>query len=416
MPPVWAEIEGCKTDRDLRTILQNHWGKNKKDLNTMFYDIYWGEELLKSIRIADFTRSNMATFLTSELGLSMILLMPRTEDEIIELDAEWERRRRVGKNVTTADYKAAEKAPRMPPLRWDEVCLLFTTWALMLKMLFGKRNAHLLGLNSIRQHMMTLSSTKHLYNAQYFANVVWCVLDDAVRSFNQVMPYDDLVTANELTILQFPTTRLHQVASMLSMQSNYSMATFPREWQMHADRRASVNQFPATVSFGGGSSLSGTSATSLSSGVSTITGNTGRSNNIPGDKGDTQNDAAKVFRETHTDRYGANAVNPSIQNDIKEVLTGMGDVNFAKVLDASNTSWFKLKESKQYNEGICPAFAMGKCRFNRCQARHLLGQETPHGWAKLLCTTIEPGCIRIKSGEDIPPRKKFRGARGQQKK
>ena len=114
------------------------------------------------------------------------------------------------------------------------------------------------------------------------------------------------------------------MASMLSMQSNYSMATFPREWQMHADRRASVNQFPATVSFGGGSSLSGTSATSLSSGVSTITGNTGRSNNIPGDKGDTQNDAAKVFRETHTDRYGANAVNPSIQNDIKEVLTGMG--------------------------------------------------------------------------------------------
>ena len=236
MPTVWAEIEACKTDRDLRTILQNHWGKNKKDLNTMFYDIYWGEELLKSIRIADFTRSNMATFLTSELGLSMMLLLPRTEEEIILMDAEWERRRRAGKNVTTADYKAAEKAPRMPPLRWDEVCLLFTTWALMLKMLFGERNAHLLGLNSIRQHVMTLSSTKHLYNTQYFANIVWCVLDDAVRSFNQVMPYEDLVTANELTILQFPTTRLHQVANTLSLQSDFSMATFPREWRMHAER------------------------------------------------------------------------------------------------------------------------------------------------------------------------------------
>ena len=47
---------------------------------------------------------------------------------------EWEKRKRAGKNVTTADYKAAEKAPRMLPLRWDEMCTLFMTWALLLKM------------------------------------------------------------------------------------------------------------------------------------------------------------------------------------------------------------------------------------------------------------------------------------------
>ena len=41
--------------------------------------------------------------------------------------------------MTLADYKAAEKVPRMPPLRWDEVCTLFTTWALLLKMFFGKK-------------------------------------------------------------------------------------------------------------------------------------------------------------------------------------------------------------------------------------------------------------------------------------
>ncbi len=112
------------------------------------------------------------------------------------------------KNVTTAHYKAVEKAPRMPPLRWDEVCLLFTTWALLLKMLFGERNAHLLGLNIIRQHIMLLSLTKHMYNSMYFANIVWCVLDDTVRWFNQVVPYEDLVTAKEVTILKFPITRL----------------------------------------------------------------------------------------------------------------------------------------------------------------------------------------------------------------
>ena len=80
MPQIRTEIEGCKSDRDLRTILQTHWGKYKKDINTIFYDIYWGEDLMKAIRTADVTRSNAATFLTSEPGLSLMLLMSRTED------------------------------------------------------------------------------------------------------------------------------------------------------------------------------------------------------------------------------------------------------------------------------------------------------------------------------------------------
>ena len=95
-----------------------------------------------------------------------MLLVPRTEDEKIELEMEWERRKRAGKNVTTADYKAAEKAPRMPPLRWDEVCTLFTTWALLLKMLFGEKNAHLLDLNVVRWRLLLLGETKHRYIAR----------------------------------------------------------------------------------------------------------------------------------------------------------------------------------------------------------------------------------------------------------
>ena len=99
MPPIWTETKGCKSDRELRIILQTQRGKNKQDLDTMFYNIYWGEELMKSIRTADFTRSNAATFLASEMGLSWMLLMPRTEDERVELDIERERRKRAGKNV-----------------------------------------------------------------------------------------------------------------------------------------------------------------------------------------------------------------------------------------------------------------------------------------------------------------------------
>ena len=63
-------------------------GKYKKDLDTMFYDIYWGEELMKTIRTTDFAKPNAATFLTSEMGLSLMLFMPRIEDETVKLGLE----------------------------------------------------------------------------------------------------------------------------------------------------------------------------------------------------------------------------------------------------------------------------------------------------------------------------------------
>ena len=91
--------------------------------------------------------------------------------------------------MTTTDYKAVEKAPRMPPLRWDEVCTLFTIWTLLLKMLFGEENAHLLGLKAVRLHLLSLGETKHRYTVTYFANMVWCVLDDRVKWLNQVVTY-----------------------------------------------------------------------------------------------------------------------------------------------------------------------------------------------------------------------------------
>ena len=147
--------------------------------------------------------------------------------------------------MTTADYKAVEKAPRMPQLRWDEVFMLFIyNWPLLLKMLFDKRNAHLLGLSANRQHIVSLPSTKYVYNSTYFTNILWCTLDEPVRWFNQVVAYDDLVTATEVATLQFPTTRLRQVASMLSLQSDYSMITFPQEWRLYAEKKASHGQSP----------------------------------------------------------------------------------------------------------------------------------------------------------------------------
>ena len=93
-----------------------------------------------------------------------------------------------------------------------------------------ENNAHLLGRNAIRRrHVLLLAETKHRYSPTYFANVVWCVLDDAVKWLNQVVPCDDLVSTADVMCLQFPTAKLHRVAEVLTMQSEYTMATFSRQ-------------------------------------------------------------------------------------------------------------------------------------------------------------------------------------------
>ena len=89
----------------------------------------------------------------------------------------------------------------------------------------------MLGLNAIRPYVWSLAETKYRYSSTYFANAVWCVLDDAMKWLNQVVPYDDLVSAADTDVMciQFPFTKLHRVAEILSMQIEYMMATFPRE-------------------------------------------------------------------------------------------------------------------------------------------------------------------------------------------
>ena len=146
---------------------------------------------------------------------------------------------------------------------------------------------------------MSLAETKHRYTPTYFANVVWCVIDDAVKWINQVVPYDDLVSTVDVMCLQFSTIKLHRVVETLSTQSKY--ATFPREWQTYAERRASHSHFPATVSFGSSASATG----SLSSRVSNITGNSKGADSTPSDGNksrETLEDKNKQHRERHPDR------------------------------------------------------------------------------------------------------------------
>ena len=187
----------------------------------------------------------------------MLLLMPVTMEQRIKYENEWQRRREVGKNVTTTDLEKAEKRPRMPPTRWEDATMLLTTWALLVKMLFGGHNAHLKGVNAIRRHLLSLADTKACYSRRYFANVIWAVLDDAVRHFNMTVPYADLERAKEDDILQFPTTRLHDIARTLSMQGSFEMGTFPAEWDQDVNALEGGGRVIGSMGYGGGRSYGG---------------------------------------------------------------------------------------------------------------------------------------------------------------
>ena len=63
---IWSEIETAKSVEDLRVVLSGAWDKNKSDLDMMFYDIYWGEELLDAVSKVKMTESNVPTHLSSE--------------------------------------------------------------------------------------------------------------------------------------------------------------------------------------------------------------------------------------------------------------------------------------------------------------------------------------------------------------
>ena len=69
-------IKATKTDTDLLRIPDKEWGKHATNINIQFYKIYWSDDLLTAIRKVEFTELGEATFPTSEMGLSLLQLLP----------------------------------------------------------------------------------------------------------------------------------------------------------------------------------------------------------------------------------------------------------------------------------------------------------------------------------------------------
>ncbi len=115
MSHIWKATKKAITDKDFRFILQQEWDKYKTRIDVQFYNIYWCEDILMALRKVILTKSARATFTTSKTCISLLLIMPQSEEARQNIKNEYQRRVTAGKTVTMSDLKKAEKQPRLPP-------------------------------------------------------------------------------------------------------------------------------------------------------------------------------------------------------------------------------------------------------------------------------------------------------------
>ena len=226
--PIWKTIESTKNDADLRRILDTEWAVHAKNINLMHYQVFWTDELLSAIRTVEFTEAGKATFLTSELGLSILQLMPRTTEEEGRMNAVRRAKAKAGGIISYAEARKFERAPRLPPRTWEETATLLLTYSLFLEMLFGRKNEHLDGVQAVRRNLMALAQCKSKLKPSYYGNVIWAVLDDMAKHFSECMSIDDFATAR--FGLMWPRTDLRGFAQQMSGNQDINLITLPDEW------------------------------------------------------------------------------------------------------------------------------------------------------------------------------------------
>ena len=89
----------------------------------------------------------------------------------------------------------SKKAPRLPPTSWEETATLLTTYALFLEMLFGSKHEHLKGVDCVQRELMGMARIKQKLSTSYYANMIWEILDDMCKHFNEYMSLDDFQNA-----------------------------------------------------------------------------------------------------------------------------------------------------------------------------------------------------------------------------
>ena len=407
VPPLWKKIEGSKAEGDLRRILDKEWGQYEDDLDVQFYSQFWTDEFLKAIRTVEFTESDEASFVTSETGISALCLLPKSTKEVAKLKRDKLAMIAAKGNISVADAKKLQRRPRMPPAEWEPMVTLLTTYSMLLRMLFGRRNNHLKGVDQVRRVLMKLGKNKSKLNAQYFANVMWAVLDDGCKHFSECTSLEDLQMGAAYTIT-WPTTDLFGFADTMRGSQQIELLTLPDEWREVIDDERKPPAFrgdPGGARGGRGGGGGGAKGRG--------DGGRRRSPQKKRDEGE-----QRSFKEDHPERYGSKGgVNPDVPPAMKKLLGPLlkaGPLNFKRLCSAAKVGFMKMAKWRGYKGGqrhpmICPAYACGECTWGSCECAHLQGGELPAGWVAHLHDELQPGVVALlKKATDGPPSKRAR--------
>ena len=296
VPPIWKQIEGTKTEEDLKRLLTTEWGRKfQGNINVLAYDIHFVKELLEAIRKVEFVDGPQATFLTVENGLSLMNLMPKSREEMARLDADQKLRDITAATATFADAKKRHKAPRLPPTQYDSLTNLLTVYALFLEMLFTDKNLHLRGLNDVRRALMSMNAIQQRLSRRYLATMSWAIANDTCRYFSECMPMEDLVDTSS-AMLVWPRSNLTNFAYQMTAEQEINLMTFPEEWTAMLER----SQQPMHQNAGRGGAYSWESPRKTAS--IDDSKDRGEQNKGRGDE--------RTWRDRHPDRYGPMAINP----------------------------------------------------------------------------------------------------------
>jgi hypothetical protein len=382
VPKIWREIENSKSVKDSRKILRRHWARNRVSLHTLYYDIWWDDDLLIALRTVQFTEASVATFLTSESAFSLLHLMKRTPAEIQMLERQSQQREKARLTLTLKEWKAAERDPRLPPGTFEETYTLFTTYAMLLEMLFKVEglpmlNNHALGLDEVRGQMLLKQEDDLRPN--YFANIVWAVLSDAVLHFNECLDMDDIVGKPDISIVWLRSSLRNFATNVIAGGQDINLLSMPNEWRQ---AMTSDGYRAAMVATGRG-------------GGRDTTNHNVDERQATAASGKLQGERQQSFRDKHPERYGRNKKNEKVSKLVEESLKPCrmenGKLQFGRIMQLSSTAYEDVVKWKGIKEGICAAFTAGYCGRDRCNRRHLWANELPSGYAKQFCSQIDDG-------------------------
>ena len=415
VPKIWKKIEATKSEDDLRRVLNKAWGKKTGNaLNTTFFDIDWPDDMLKAIRTARPYESAEADFLTSEMGIAPMALLPRSRDETRAIQAEKRAMERANNVMTLTESRRISNRPRMPPKTWEKTCALLTTYSLLVEMLFTGEGEHAEGLDDVRRALKALSKNTDKLTPLYFANVMWKVYDDGCKYFDECVEMDDF--ADPRADILWPRTDLRRFSLRIGDTETIRLLTFPIEWEMalaetpRGEEEAGERGGGRSRSRGGG-------------------GAGGDPGPRAGGGGSPGRPMGRTWQQRHPDRYSPNAKNQNVAAGLRQLLAPLrqqGRLNVFSVIKAANTGmerlarWGKTPEESIGQELTCPAYACGGCSFPNCKFAHKTDSESPRGYTSWLANQLKPGVMTLcqaASGDEPPTggggdrRKRKRAAR-----